>query len=490
MSAVNRRGTDRSAKRKRTEEQTGASFRNRDLERVDRISRNIQLIADLSYADTLLCCPNDRGAYVVRAAAKPNTSTSLYRKSPVGTKPRAIEAVRKAIEKRAKESGVQRFSGEIPVRVEATPLMEGERIIGVVVRERNATERRRPSEMERVYMKAADELLGMLEEGAVDVAFSSSKEAGDGLIWVDTAGIITYVTPNAVTIYKRLGFERELVGEHFDELGLDEKPVAHALRELLPSMEEISEREMTVVKKAIPLVSKGRLKGVISIIRDVTDLRARELELRIKEATIREIHHRVKNNLQTIASLLRLQARRMSLAEAQEALLESVGRISSIAVVHEILSQRGDGPVDFSEITRNIAQMVKVGLVYPGSRVEIEMVGESGTVPAQVATSLALVVTELVQNAVEHAFMDHHAGRVVIRLARRNDRLSLEVSDDGSGLPEGFDPERDSNLGLQIVKTLVEEELKGDWAVESQEGTSVLITIPIDDSWEARDGED
>ncbi|MCL5291194.1 MAG: PAS domain-containing sensor histidine kinase, partial [Actinobacteria bacterium] len=395
--------SDRSRMQKR------AAVVSKGAERIEKIARNIQLIADLSYADVLLCCKGEGGEIIVHAAAKPNTATSIYRESPVGKRPLAVRAISRAASDGVKSVGTERLPGGISVRVEATPIRDGDRTIAVVARERSVTSKRRPSEMERVYMSAADKLLSMIEEGLIDIGFSSSKEAGDGLIWVDTNGKIVYATPNAVTIYKRLGFERELVGEHVDELGLDEAPVVHAMREMEPGMQEVTERGMTTLKKAIPLVEKGRVNGVISIIRDVTDLRARELELRIKEATIREIHHRVKNNLQTIASLLRLQARRMSLSEAQEALLESVGRISSIAVVHEILSQRGDGPVDFMEIVRNIAKMVKVALVHPEAKVEIETSGKSVNIPAPAATALALVLTELLQNAVEHAFI-HHPG--------------------------------------------------------------------------------
>ncbi len=462
----------------------------KERERIEKISRNIQLIADLSYADTLLCELDEGGEVLIKAMARPNTATSIFRgdrRNQIGERPLIDKTISRAAERGAKSVGVEKLRGGISVRVEATPIKERGRTVAVIARVRDANSKKRPSEMEKVYMRAADGLLAMIKEGLIDIGFPTSKEAGDGLIWVDTDGKIVYATPNAVTIYKRLGFERELIGGHIDELGLDETPVVHAMREMEPSVEEITEQGMTVVKKAIPMIENGRVKGVISIIRDVTDLRARELELRIKEATIREIHHRVKNNLQTIASLLRLQARRMSLAEAQEALLESVGRISSIAAVHEILSQRGDSPVDFVEIARNIAKMVKVGLVHPETRVEIETAGSSGEVPAPVATSLALVLTELVQNAVEHAFEDRPSGRVLVRLARKGNRLSLEVSDDGKGLPQGFDPERDGNLGLQIVKTLVEEELKGIWSIESGDGTSVRVAVEIPEAQEVPD---
>jgi two-component sensor histidine kinase len=196
----------------------------------------------------------------------------------------------------------------------------------------------------------------------------------------------------------------------------------------------------------------------------------------MKDATIREIHHRVKNNLQTVASLLRLQARRNEIPEVREALVESERRIRSIALVHETLSvDRGD-TVDFDQVAGSIAHMVSEGLT--GPEVEIAVEGGYGAVIADVATPLAVVLSELLQNAVEHAF-DERGGRIGVRLERRNGDLRLEVRDDGRGLPEGFSLEAATGLGLQIARTLVESELGGTISFAGGRGTTAVVTVPV-----------
>jgi two-component sensor histidine kinase len=198
-----------------------------------------------------------------------------------------------------------------------------------------------------------------------------------------------------------------------------------------------------------------------------------------KDATIREIHHRVKNNLQTIASLLRLQGRRLDSPEAKQALDESVRRIRSIAIVHETLAHSAGDVVDFAEIVAPMVRMVEDTVGGPDRSVHVEVSGVPGELDSEVAMPLAVVLNELVQNAVDHAFDGMGAGRVSIRFDRTPEHLSLEVRDDGVGLPDGFVLERAAGLGLQIVQTLVRTELNGSIGIRPDAGTVVEIQVPL-----------
>lgn len=457
---------------------------NLQMNRIEAVSRNIQLIADLSYSDIAIYCLAKGGGVVAVATAKPNTSISVHPDNIVG---QVIKNPPKAIAKSfVNGRRVEEKSGhfnDAPIRICAIPIKDDGQAIAVMTSERRSPDDWRPSEMEQMYIGAADDLIQMIEAGVdAGIDFPSSKEAGDGLLRIDPNGIITYASPNAVTIYRRLGVEDALVGKSIHKIGLDETPISSALEDRKAISREITEKEMTVIKRSIPLIEKDRVKGIVAIIRDVTDVRTREMQLKIKEATIREIHHRVKNNLQTIASLLRLQSRRMTSPEARQALLESVGRISSIAAVHEILSQSGSGTLDFEEIATNINSMIQNGLVHPDKKITIATKGVGGQIPSPMATALALILTELVQNAVEHAFDNMQTGKITITLERRGKILTLVVDDNGVGLPEGFDTVRNSNLGLQIVHTLVVDELGGSWDMMSSDGTRITIRVPVDQS--------
>jgi two-component sensor histidine kinase len=181
-----------------------------------------------------------------------------------------------------------------------------------------------------------------------------------------------------------------------------------------------------------------------------------------KDATIREIHHRVKNNLQTISSLLRLQGRRLSSPEAKEAIDESVRRIRTIALVHETLSREAGDDVAFGDILRPLARMVEDSLQSPDRPIRFRVQGDGGKLPATVATPLAVVLTELLQNTVDHAFKGRPGpGQVVIAVGPDEDMIQLQVVDDGVGVPADFDLEQATGLGLSIVRTLVTTELAG-----------------------------
>ena len=208
--------------------------------------------------------------------------------------------------------------------------------------------------------------------------------------------------------------------------------------------------------RAIPLTEAGQRVGALLLLRDVSELRRRERELITKDATIREIHHRVKNNLQTVAALLRLQARRLDEPQARAALEESVRRVASIAMVHETLSLALDESVRFDGIADRVLAMC-AEVAAPESAVAVVRRGEFGVLAADVATPLAMVLTELVQNAVEHAA----ASRIEVDVERTSETLTVVVRDDGQGLPAGFAFAESDRLGLKIVRTLVEGELRG-----------------------------
>ena len=175
------------------------------------------------------------------------------------------------------------------------------------------------------------------------------------------------------------------------------------------------------------------------LVRDVTDVRSRDRALLTKDATIREIHHRVKNNLQTVAALLRLQARRMSEPAARAALEESVRRVASIAVVHETLAGSREDVVDVDDVLDQVLPMLG-DLTSVGPAARTRRSGSFGELPAAAATPLVLAVTELLHNAAEHAFAEGEPGSIELVAERDGDDLVVRVRDNGKGLPDGFDP--------------------------------------------------
>ena len=215
----------------------------------------------------------------------------------------------------------------------------------------------------------------------------------------------------------------------------------------------------------LPLVAKGDRIGAIVLIQNVTELRRREREIVTKDVTIKEIHHRVKNNLQTVSALLRLQARRIEDPSASAALDEAVRRIASIALVHETLSTSSQASVAFDQVLDSLITHA-LDLSPRMSELKISRSGEISSLDPRIATPLALVITELIHNALEHGLASQGSG-LNIDIDRSSKECIIEISDDGVGLPSNFDLNTSSNLGLQIVRTLTENELKGSIELSS-----------------------
>ncbi|HUH07226.1 MAG TPA: histidine kinase N-terminal domain-containing protein [Egibacteraceae bacterium] len=456
-----------------------------------------QTLADLSFADLLLWVRGEmdgRPAYLCVGQMRPYTAQTIYHEDLVGLAIRVTDRpmVGRAFdEERVIRDADPDWSTGVPVREEAIPVRFRDQVIAVVTREANVSTARAPSELELTYLQSAGELAQMLAEGTFPYegddpdARELSPRVGDGIMRVDGHGLVSYASPNAVSAYRRLGSMDNLVGAHLSECDEGHEELSEGLADGRPVETEIERLGAIVLRRLLPLISEGKVVGGLLLIREVTELRRHERALRLKDATIREIHHRVKNNLQTVASLLRLQARRVKSREGRDALNESVRRISSIALVHETLSKESRQRVRFEKIARQIVDLLADGLIDPDSPIVFEMEGTAGDLPAEIATPLALVVTELLQNCVEHAFPDRveDAARpaevVRIGFERRSGILRVVVEDNGVGLPEGRSLDSVANLGLQIARTLVESELHGTMMAVPSEGTAIELMVPL-----------
>ncbi len=214
-------------------------------------------------------------------------------------------------------------------------------------------------------------------------------------------------------------------------------------------------------------------------IRDETDSRRQEEELQVKVAMIQEIHHRVKNNLQTIASLLRLQARRADSDDVQLALQESINRIMSVAVIHEFLAHQDARVINIRDVSQRIITQFKEGVMDREKGIRLELRGPNVYLPTQPATVCALVINELLQNALEHGYERQEGGTVTVNLKDDGEQITISVDDDGVGLPEDFDLQQTGSLGLQIVRTLAQGDLKGSFELRSRDkGVSAIVTFP------------
>jgi two-component sensor histidine kinase len=449
------------------------------------------LFADLAFSDLVMWLPtwNDSG-FVAAAQVRPSTGPTVYPEDIIGTfsaKGRLREVERAFRTQRV----VHNRLGEslLPVGTEAVPVHVGQRVVAVVARRSGLTPRE-AGELERTYREVADSLAQMLCDGQFPADGMQDSptppRVGDGLLRLNAQGVVSFASPNARSAFRRMGVTPDLTGLLLDmevrRLASRSGPVDEAVGVISSGRGagsvDVEIGGVTVSIRGIPLMSEMVRTGAVLLIRDVTDLRRGERLLLTKDNTIREIHHRVKNNLQTVAALLRMQSRRLTDPSARTALDESVRRVSAIALVHETLSHTDADTVEFDEVADRLVAMV----ADLGEGVEVVRDGRIGVLPGSIASSLALVVAELLQNAFEHGLRDAARGRIILATHRRGRRLRIDVVDDGAGLPSGFDPDTDAKLGLQIVRTLVHDDLKGSLSWEpglGGRGTTATVDLVV-----------
>jgi two-component system, sensor histidine kinase PdtaS len=457
-----------------------------------------QLLADLSFSDLVLwVIDRDPNVFWAAAQIRPFTGATSLFDDVVGDliaySPEHLVS-EAFLSGQIVETSERKLHAGLPVDSHAIPVKVGDRVIAVV--EQHTSQlgvRGAPSTLEKAYLEAAAQLARMITVGAFPIPgdgthLAFSPRVGDGFIRLGAAGEVTYASPNALSAYRRLGLRGDLVGERLASLTAElvptsPDPVDDSVQSVLSGRAarstELVSGEAHLMMRVLPLVDSRKQLGTIVLCRDVSDLRSKERELVTKDATIREIHHRVKNNLQTVAALLRMQARRIDSTEAKIALTDAMSRVASIAIVHETLSQAFDEIVAFDRVADELLHMVgDVAASWGGVSAIRE--GSFGLLSAEVATSLAMVISELCQNAVEHG-LAHHSGEVRVVPSRCDGRLRVEISDDGRGLPDGFDWRNSRSLGLSIVSTLVAE-MEGTFELGVQPhgpGTLAVVEIPL-----------
>jgi two-component sensor histidine kinase len=462
------------------------------------------LLADLCFADLLLYVPSTDGEWLIVAQVRPATGQTIYLADCVGV---AADNERPLLAS-AFETG-EISEGEIevdllpePARMLAIPVRYDAKPIAVLSREWSNRTGRQPGELERTYLGIFQRFAAMIAEGSFPFHgsvgdSSAAPRVGDGVMVLDEEARVRYASPNAVSALHRVGISANAVGMRLAELGFNDSPVRLAYEDRMPVIEEFEQTpSVTLLTRCLPILAGGEVTGGLLLLRDVTEVRKRDKLLLSKDATIREIHHRVKNNLQTISSLLRLQGRRLESPEAKAAVAESVRRIRTIALVHETLSREPGDDVAFLEIVRPLLRLAEEGLQSADRPVRFTVQGDGGRLPSTIATPLSVVLTELLQNAVDHGFPeDSNGGDVVVQLNPTEDQLNIRVINDGRGLDSNFELNKATGLGLSIVRTLVTTELAGtivmragipeDFAAAGLgdqpkgAGTVVDLTVPI-----------
>ena len=457
-----------------------------DIERVEEVARSLLAVADLTGADVFLDCPTaDPDMAVVVAHARPSHGISLYEGDVVGAlalrenEPAVLRTLEIGMPTRDTRATTQEHK---TVSQNVSPVKGGSgRVVCVLIAEKDITEDE--------HARRSLSLLSSTTEQLMEALVSSRQQehslpyhVTDGIVMFNREGKSVYINPVAETIYRKLGFRDPLEWNDFENLAIGDVDFRDILaRNEVRVVDSRVGGMMLEVKYAVMKGQDGSETGagVVMLVRDETEVREREKELILKSVAIQEIHHRVKNNLQTIASLLRLQSRRVENEYVKNAFHGSISRVLSIAATHEILAQGGMDDVDVKTMLHRIRSGLLNHATLSGVDVAISVEGDTFTCPSDMATSIALVVNEAIQNCLKYAFPGRESGRIVIRIAKGKSYGNISIQDDG----EGFDDKKapTDSLGFRIIRSIVNDKLRGTLQTESDgTGTRVFFDFPLE----------
>ena len=458
---------------------------------LDGVIRGMPITADLSRSDLLLVRPMNPEQVVVAAQAQPHSISPLYSEDLTdriftgSDAPVILEAWRRCRHMRVHVE----LPGRAQVVQDVRPIQDKNgQVIGLLSIETSLIQLERHRQRRVPFRRAIEWLKTMCARGELgDTAALSPFGESDGILLADSQRRITYVSGIATSLYRRLGYREDLRGQRLSYLqSCDDELAAIAIENRRPVERESETAGHIYIRKVLavwpPPTLRGRLEGwrygrggrgdvggVLIMVHDATEERRKRQELEVKTTMIQEVHHRVKNNLQTIAAVLRMQARRADDGSTQQALKEAINRILSVAVIHEFLSLDESQAINIRDVCQRIVAQTRQVLP-PGQLIEFSVEGPAISLPSQQATACALVMNELIQNALEHGFGDRKCGNVAITLTDSGDAVQVDIWDDGDPLPDDFSLDVPTSLGLQIVRTLVQGDLHGQVKLENRAG--------------------
>jgi len=452
-----------------------------DLATLAGVAAGLPLFSQLTGVDLFLDCliKNGQNAVVV-AECKPERGRSVIAKSVLGeivdksTEPAVLRTLHSGLESiNLKSLTVE----QRPVYQSAVPIFNSMgKIIGALV-----SETLQPQDTDWPTELSSSPAGSGLKSAAgsatlpTDTLMALIQPINNAIIIFDQKWRAMHLNKAAADFYKTLGYLGEIEGTHLGNLILDRDLYDEIRREKKDLGREITHGSLTLRIQCV-FINHGSETSLALIINDLSELRAKDRELILRSVAMQEIHHRIKNNLQTIASILRLQARRSHDEKTRHALNENISRVLSIAATHEILAQKG---LDCLEINALICRIKDSILRYglPGSKnLKITVTGDAFQVTSGAATTVALVVNELLTNALEHAFVGRDQGEILISITYGSPRACISVEDDGIGFD--FSTIRDESLGFGIVRALINDTLGGEMVIAPREkGSKITFTF-------------
>ena len=433
------------------------------------------LAADMAHGMVTIYLPcEDKKFLYVYKQEQPRTQKGSVRPDMTGRRVRIVEEplVARAILKNMPVRGKREWELGVFNSMEVFPLRDSRGKCYAAVSFESSSH-------DDIIIAQSMELICNLHPGLMDNEHYKRMEPSDGIMVVDPNKLIIAANNRAKHMFDVMEIP-QLIGCRTNDVSINWPLVGMVMDTGTAQSKGITMHDLLLSMRVLPVVPRPKGGCAIVILQDITELRKKAAELLITSVVIKEIHHRVTNTLQTIASLLRLQERRAQCGETRMVLRDCISRVNSIAIVHEYLSQQDSGLIDVGKVAKGIYQAIMSSMLDPDFKLEAEFKADEVQLPSDKATSIALILNELLQNTIEHAFEDRDRGKLQVRFAEEAEGYVLSIVDDGIGLPEDFKITGRKSLGLKIIKTMAESDLQGSFTLtnRSEGGTLALVRIP------------
>ena len=411
----------------------------------------------------------DKNKAIVVFHAKPTTVKSMYVEDITGEEALRVNepGVLKTLETGVPCKDIKAVTQEnIIVKQKIQPILIHNKVIGVIIAEKDISEevkeefRIKDSNKELVYLMKNNNIL--------------TDSLDDAVLIFDNTGTLIINNNNAINVYKKLGYMEDIKNMSYDNLSLDKvkyKDLVKELKEKKKIIQEVNFADYYFKVTRTFLDNDGEFE-VLSIIKDITYIKKKEKEMELKEVEIREAHHRIKNNLQTTAALLRRQSRDCVYDESKETLDESVSRILTIATTHDLLSKSKFNKLSIRDSISAIVD--NINSIEYNSKVRTLIYGEDFEIYGEKATALLLAINEIIQNSYKHAFKGRVDGNIKIKISREEKNITIDILDDGVGF--SIENTKKDGLGMGIINSYITEVLRGQIKLSSgEEGTKTTI---------------
>ncbi|WP_101696900.1 sensor histidine kinase [Clostridium minihomine] len=452
-----------------------------DVALLIEVRHTLPFISDLEGGDAYIDILTKDNHLAVVVAQHSSPEASFYTHSPVGdimwrkNEPGVYRTLEIGVPTRELKASVS--DRNIIVRQNVSAITNSQnQIIGVLIVEKHLHQ----SPVEKSFLKQEYPTADTISSGG-EIQFIA-EYMNDAVLFFDIQGICVYANPLAKQIYLGLNYQDEIEGLTFENLSFGNYTYHDLIEKRQIDHNEIKIGQYNLKVTCTATWNEERqFKGAVLIIKDITEIKNKETELIVKSAAIAEIHHRVKNNLQTIISLIGMQSNRTNNEQVKSFSRDIISRIYSISLTHEILAHNSVDYIDIKEMLSRMFNSSMSFIVPEGLDLNLELFGDEISLQSDTVMAIAMVVNELIQNCIKHAFISRQTGRVTLTIVKGDIYSCITITDDGAGCSGTGNR---SGMGLKLVKSLVKDKLKGDIDISSNSpGTKVRFTFICNENY-------